>query len=330
MGQFSYFNSDAFWDKLVVEHSNDVPKLDSKDTSLVIVTNRMLDTGKRFCTVQRSGVVRYYFVYSANAQWHLIPCNSLKRAVMLMPNKEKDWVVYTEGMGKFFTTDLDRGMHLAAAYGVNVLMMDYPTLRNDKNRIGNYFFAMKNAKIADRDFAPVFDTVERLRNMGLMGKGSMNLFFHSMGNIVMKNIVKDGFIGGMNDKPWVDNLILNAPCVLQKNHSQWMIQIRCAKHIYVHYNPLDFTLGGAYLMTKRYQLGKQVRKPISKNATYINFSGLVGKEHNYFISLYGRTEVTPQAYTHFNQLFHGKQVNVLDTNLYKPSTHRHIGYDILP
>lgn len=329
-GQADYFNSDAFWDKLVVEPPHKTPKLTEADTSIIIVTNRALDTCKRFCTEQRAGGVRYYFVYSENNKWHLIPFRSLKAALMLIPAKNNDWVVYTEGMGKFFTTDLDRGMQVAAQYGVNVLMMDYPTLRNDKKQIRNYFFAMKNAKVADEDFAPVIDTVAAFRSKGLMGKGHINLFFHSMGNIVLMNIVKDGYLGAFNNKKWVDNLILNAPCVPQRKHKEWLNQIRFAKHIYIHYNPHDFTLGGAYLMTKMNQLGMKVKPPLSKQAIYINFNTIVGKEHSYFVSLYGRDAIKPQAHRHYNTLFHGRQVNVKDTNLYKPSVYKHIGYDILP
>lgn len=328
--QADYFNSDSFWGKLVVEPPNTIPKLRHTDTAIIIATNRKIDTCVHFCTESRAGGVRYYFVYSDASQWHLIPLNSFKKAIALMPNKNDDWVIYTEGMGKFFTTNLDRGMQVAAQYGVNVLMLDYPTLRSDRRQIRNYFFAMKNAKVADEDFAPLLDTIKLLRQKELMGNGQLNLFFHSMGNIVLMNMVNDGWMGKFNNKKWVDNLILNAPCVAQRNHKKWLAEIHFASHIYVHYNPHDFTLGGAYLMTKKNQLGMKVKRPISEQATYINFNTLVDKEHSYFVSLHGRTAIKPQAFRHYNILFHGRHVNVNDTNLYKPSTYKQIGYDILP
>ena len=107
-------------------------------------------------------------------------------------------------------------------------------------------------------------------------------------------------------------------------------QIKFAKNIYINYNPGDYTLGGAYIMSKRYQLGKQVRKPLSKKAVYINFETLVDKGHSNFLNLTGRNEIPEAAFQYYNTILHGDTAAVHDTHHYQPTTYRGIGYDLLP
>src|SRR5690606_7855817 len=122
----------------------------------------------------------------------------------------------------------------------------------------NYFFAKKNAAIAYQDFVPVLDTIQMMHTTGDMGRKTINLFFHSMGNIVLRQIINEGKLAEINETQWVSNLILNAPCIPQHGHKKLLDKIRFAQNIYISYNPADYVLGGAYLVSKRYQLGKQV------------------------------------------------------------------------
>src|SRR5690606_19225388 len=120
---------------------------------LIVVSNRVMDKSNfRYLPEKRDGKqIRYFVVYSRKGNWLVQPVSSLKQAVSLMPDKNKDWLVYTEGMGKFFTSDVDRGMTMAAQYDVNVILLDYPSITAHKKRLGNYFFAKKNAAIAYKD-----------------------------------------------------------------------------------------------------------------------------------------------------------------------------------
>lgn len=330
--QFAYFNSEQFWNKMELHAMDEKVKIHAGDTVIIMASNRVLDHSTfRYLLEKRDGShIQYFVVHSGNGKWNVQPVHSLKEAVALIPDKNKDWVVYTEGMGKFFTSDADRGMNMAAQYNVNVILLDYPSIISTKKRLGNYFFAMKNAKIAYVDFVPVLDTIKMMQKARQLGTSGVNLFFHSMGNTVMRRLIMNGRLDELNDTRWVNNVILNAPCVPQHGHKKWIDKINFAKHIYIHYNPGDYTLGGAYLLSKRYQLGKQVRRPISEKATYINFNTLAGEGHSNFLSLYGRTEIPQAASRHYNVLFHGDTVSVHNSNLYRPSEHRNIGYDILP
>ncbi|MBS1777204.1 MAG: alpha/beta hydrolase [Bacteroidetes bacterium] len=331
-GQFAYFNSDEFWQKTPLLSPNTDVKILPSDTAIIVASNREEDISKiRYLPEMRSGKgIRYFVVFSRNGKWNVLPVSSLQDALHQMPRLDLPWVIYTEGMGKFFTSNLDRGMNLSAQYGVNVLMFDYPSLSSHRKRLGNYFFAKKNATVAYHDFLPVLKEIRLLNSTKQFGQGGINLFFHSMGNIVMQQIVKHHLVNELNGSKWVNNLIFNAPCIPQKGHQKMIDQIHFAKHIYINYNPEDYTLGGAYLVSKRYQLGKQIHRPLAKEAIYVNFNDIAGDGHSNFLNLIGRNEIPPAAENFYYTLFHGDTASVHNTVLFLPSKHRKIGYDLLP
>ncbi|RYE24563.1 MAG: alpha/beta hydrolase [Sphingobacteriales bacterium] len=328
-----YFNSDAFWGKLQLDSKRIETGETKIDTAIVVATNRALQPNDklRFMSEEAdTGIVRYYYVYAYGGKWHVLQAENLQKAIGYLPRPNRDWVIYTEGMGKIFTNDIDRGMRLTAQYNVNVLLMDYPSIRSNTKRIPNYKFAIKHARVAYKDFAPVLDTLQQLRAAHRMGNGKLSLFFHSMGNNVMSKTVTSGKVALLNDKAWVDNIILNAPCVPEKRHRRWVDKLIFAQHVYVHYNPRDHTLQGAHLLSFKKQLGEKVKKPISKQATYINFNSITDRGHSNFIYLPGREPAQPASIKHYNTLFHGNEVDVSDTTRYRPTQYHHIGYDLLP
>ena len=329
--QIHYFNSDACWQHLSLKTTNEPITIHKKDTAVIIATNRVFhDTALRFLPDEHNGGIRYFVVYSSEGKWKVAPMNSLKNAVNALPEKNKDWVVYTEGMGKLFTSAADRAMRMSAEYGVNVIYLDYPSIKAKWRRTRNYYFSKHNASIAYRDFSPVFDSIKILKEQQWLGTKSLNLFFHSMGNIVLQKIVMNGKLRAINTDKWVDNLILNAACVPQRKHASWLGKIKFARRVYVLYNPNDFTLGGAYFMSKKNQLGMKVKKPVQAEAFYINFETLVGKKHSNFLNLYGYPPQPEAAIRFYRRLFHGDAALLKDTTRFRPSVYRHIGWDILP
>ena len=330
-GQGEYFNTPEFWQKLKLEKSSAVPPADP-DTAIIVVSNRATQTDKlRFMSEVRDGMqVRYFYVYAQNEVWHVLPVTNLETAIQYMPNKNRNWVVYTEGMGKIFTTDLYRAMSLAGQYNVNVILMDYPSITTTKSRLGNYYFALENARKAYEDFVPVFAKIKRLRAERKLGTGKLSLFFHSMGNNVVTETVKNGELNKLNDLVWVDNLILNAPCVNQTGHVDLLNKFSFAKQIYIHYNPEDKVLKGAHFLSGHRQLGEKVDIPVVMKAKYINFNILTGEGHSNFLSLIGRDPATQSAIRHYNTLLQGDTVDLNDYNRYKPTAYKSIGWDILP
>jgi hypothetical protein len=328
---YNWMNSDEDWNRLKMEETLSV-SVNEIDTAIIVVSNRVMEKGSmRFMLEkeQRKGP-HYFFVYVKGGIWHILPAPTLHSAMQYLPNKDKDMVVYTEGMGKVFPADLDRGIRLSAFYKVNVILLDYPSINSKKGSLGNYYFAIGNARDAYKSFAPVIDTIKTLRDQKQMGTGSVSLFFHSMGNNVMKGLVTHKKLKNINNEVWVDNLILNAPCVRQRRHRKWIDPINFSKNTYVHYNPEDRTLYWARLVSFSKQLGEQVKQPISGKAIYINFNTVAGENHSNFLPLPGRPANKPEIYKHYDQLFHGKTVTPGDNKGYAPTAYRKIGWDLLP
>jgi len=329
---FAHFNSHEYWDSFPLSSDATPLQFQSSDTVMIVASNRVMDTSTFRYLVDRrdKNSIKYFVVYTRHGKRMVRPVYSLKEAVAMLPDRNRDWVVYTEGMGKFFTSATDRGIKMAAQYGVNVILLDYPSISSKKKRLGNYFFAKRNAAMAHKDFAPVLDSIRLLRTAKLMGNGHLSLFFHSMGNIALRETIRKGKLEKFNQEQWVDNLILNAACIPQRGHKKLLDRINFSENILVHYNPGDFTLGGAYLVSKRYQLGKQVRKPLSAKATYINFNTLVNEGHSYFLNFSNRNPLPEAATQYYSEILHGKKPNLTDSSRFQPTTYRNIGYDILP
>lgn len=329
---YDYFNSDAFWQKMVQDSvQSPIPTFGKGDTIIVAASTRILQAGNsRFIGETRDAqTIRYYFIFARNGKWHIHPFPSLGEAIKHVPDLYKDWVIYTEGMGKIFTSGIDRGMQMAAQYGVHVLYLDYPSIRTTYKPLKNYKFALRNANNAYKDFMPVLDTIKALHESRELGYGHITLFFHSMGNNVMRKIAQnDADLNQYNGSVWADNLVLNSPCVPRKKHNKWVDKIHFTNKIYVHYNPKDGTLKWARLAGFRQIMGEHIKKPLSKQAVYINFNPLCGDGHSNFLNLYGHPPIKPTAFAHYNSLFHGETVNLQDTTLYVPSAYRHIGWTI--
>lgn len=327
-----WFNSPDQWANAPLDSSLTISP-SQVDTCIIVASNRKLDRqDMRYMTeVRDEGKIAYYFVYVSNGLWHVLPVSSLEQAVNYMPNKNRDWTVYTEGMGKTFIGDLDRGIRLAAYYRLNVLLLDYPSISSHKKNLGNYIFAKRNASEAYHEFFPVLDTVKQLKLSGKMGDGCFTLFFHSMGNKVMRQIARhDDKLQSLNDKIWVNNLVLNAPCVPERGHKKWLEKIHFAKSVYVDYNPDDRTLYWAHVVSFKKQLGEKLRKPLTPGAYYINFASVAGQGHSNFLPLPVHAQVADEAISYYRQVLHGNILPLANEARFKPSTYFGMGWDIVP
>lgn len=331
--KYQWFNSPEFWKNTPLDSELTISPAEL-DTCLIVASNRKIERDSmRYMTEQRDeGVIRYFFVYVNNGIWHVLPVHSLEAAIACLPNKTGlDWLVYTEGMGKTFVGDLDRGIRMAAYYKLNVLLLDYPSINTHKKSLGNYFFATRNANRAYHEFTPVLDTMKQLRLNGKLGPGCFTLFFHSMGNKVLMQLAKDDkALQPLNDTTWVNNLVLNSACVPQRHHRKWLDKVDFAKAIYIDYNPNDKTLYLAHLVSFRKQLGEKVKKPLTPKAYYFNFSKVVGDNHSNFLPLPGHTPVVDEAITYYRQVLHGNILMLANQTKYTPSTYDGIGWDIQP
>lgn len=327
----NHFNTPEWWSRLVYETKPSVQHFSATDSSMIVVTNRKL-TGDKLRFVSETtgdGKLLYFFVYTHKGKWHVLQTENLEEAINNTPQKNDDWVVYTEGMGKIFTSELYRGMMMSSQYGVNVIMLDYPSITTTKRMYGNYKFSIHNAKNAYKYHAPVLEKIKEFKLSGELGAGNLSLFFHSMGNYLLREIFVQKKYESLNDARWVDNLVLNAPCITATGHAEWLSKLRFAEHIYVHYNPEDRVLKGASLAAFATQLGNDPGYPIVTNVHYINFNKVVGDGHSYFLTLYGRESIQSEILQHYRIVLHGNAA-ILNSRYYAVSSHKKIGVDILP
>lgn len=334
-GVIDSMNSESFWKTIsfsdAANTSLTTPAIPATDVNIIVASNRVLQPGQvRFMSEERdNGRINYFLAVVRNGRW-TIRHMDLQQAIAAMPYPDRDWVVYTEGFGKLFTNGLQRGFAMAAQHQVNVLYLDYPSYSTTLPVLRNFHFVRENAELAGDDFLPVLNTIKKWRAAGKMGKGHMTLFFHSMGNYALRRMMLRDDLSTINETPWVDNLILNAPCVPEIRHAVWIDRIKFARHIYIHYNPKDFTLAGANLLSMRRQLGQGAIGKTSKQAVYVNFYKICGRGHSNFIDLAAHKPVSPVAMAYYHVLLHGRQVDLANTVSFQPSAYSSGGgYDII-
>jgi hypothetical protein len=321
---YDYFNTEAFWHRLRLEPAGPPRNLSATDTCILVASNRATGPDSlRFMSEDRgNGSLRYFIVHSGNGYWHLQPCPSLREGILaLQKRSSKPWVVYTEGMGKIFTSDVDRGMRLAGQYSVNVVLLDYPSIHSNYGGYKNYRFAWNRSTSIYKDFAPVFDSLHVLHQT-LIRAEPISMFFHSMGNNLIRKLVQKHKLDESVQNPWVANVILNSACVPRRGSKRWTDSLKLATRVIVNYNPEDRTLKLAGLAGFRGILGLGPKKHLSERATYVNFNGVAGNGHSNFMGLHGRPDPPAAAFAHYRLLFKGDALPLNDSSRYLPDDKR--------
>jgi esterase/lipase superfamily enzyme len=114
---------------------------------------------------------------------------------------------------------------------------------------------------------------------------TFNAMFHSMGNYLLKQMLKSSVCEG-NDLTF-DNVVLAAADTNNLDHKDWVDIMRFRKRLYITINEDDIALKASrakFGSNQLARLGHFVRALDSKNAHYINFSSSpwVKNSHAYF------------------------------------------------
>jgi hypothetical protein len=214
---------------------------------------------------------------------------------------------YIDGYGKNFPLSMFRSAGLANTYQTNVVVFDYPSYHSDYGVFKNYRWIKKTAKKSALPlsvFLKKVETSEFVKIDWLFNSYNV-LFFHSMGNIILKEMVQKNFYEN-SKSGFFNRLVLNNPCVASYEHEKWIDKISFANEIFIHHNPLDKTLKGAVLMEVKPILGRYRDKAKGNKAFYINFEQLVGKEHNAFYNKTNLPKILNQSFDYYTPLFQGK------------------------
>jgi hypothetical protein len=311
--QSAAYNSNEHWEEFLLQPSTLLPPVKS-DTCLVFVSNRYIhpDSLRFVDEFLDTTSLKYFFLAKAAGKWNVYQAASLADAMEHMP-RGKDIVVYAEGMGKIFTANVARAKLMASQYNVNVVMFDYASINNAYKPSKNFRFARQNARLSAAQYLGLLKELQQAKAAAAPWIDGVKLttFYHSMGNIILKQMVEQHDISGLNSTPFIDNLVINAACVPQKHHAEWVEKISFAKQVYVHYNRADLQLKGAHLLMMKKQLGEKVKKKAqADNAVYVNFHNMVGWQHSYFMN-FPRNEfkLSPAMVAYFKRIFNGQGVS---------------------
>ena len=288
-------------------------KLDAKyvpaetDTAIVFASVRNYYSAKTEFfdyDLDTSHTLHYFTIYFNHNNWICVPKKDLNEA-LYSAAKNKDIVIYSEGMGKDFTANLDRATRFTRLYNVVTVMFDWPTYRPYLSGGKNYKLARRQSKEAARSLAKLFNEMDKYKSVNNLENVKMSLLFHSLGNRLIKDAVKNNYIE-VKTKLF-DNVILNAACVKTLLHKKWVQKLNIQKGIYITKNNHDRTLLLAGIAGLRKQLGRHSGWFRAKNAVYLNFSKVLVHDHNYFL-MNNVFRSHPNIKTLYNDMFHGKPI----------------------
>lgn len=301
------------WDKIKLDQAF-VPT--EADTAIIFVSTRNFSPDKSEFfdyDLDTTHTLHYFNIYFNHNRWTCVKRESLEEAYK-SAIKSNDIVVYGEGMGKTFPSNIDRATRFTRLYNVTTIMFDWPTFRPYLNGGKNYKTARHESVEVSKCLANVFVDLDRLRSSGATGYVKMSLVLHSLGNRLLKDVVQHHFIN-VNGKLF-DNIILNAACVKTFLHRNWVQKLNIQREIYITKNNHDRTLLLAGIADLRKQLGRHSGWLKANNAVYLNFSQVLVHDHNYFLMHYVFKE-NPQLKTVYDDIFHGRNPSFDDHKTFK-------------
>lgn len=249
--------------------------------------------------------LHYFSIYFNRNKWVCVTRISLEEAFTGAP-KNKDLVVYGEGLGREFIGNIDRATRLTRGYDVLTVMFDWPTFRSYLGRGKNYRKAKMQSTNVSKMMCDFFVELEKIKPIVKSDSSNLTLFLHSLGNRLLKEAVTNSFIN-VKTKLF-HHVVLNAPCVKKNGHKKWLEKLNIQDEIYLTRNNKDRTLNLARWADFSERLGRHWGAAKAKNAVYLNFSPVLEKEHNYFLM----TNVMvkhPDIKAIYSDIFHNKAIN---------------------
>lgn len=214
-----------------------------------------------------------------------------------------DFLFYIHGHGKDFNQSLEVAKRLSERYDINIIVFDWPS------RNGNLSRSMKLIRHSAKDLYKVLTDLTGFKKSYLSPEVKITSMMHSLGNYYLIRLIKDKhaeILGG--EDPVFDRIILNSAAIKSKNHAQCLEKIGNPAEVIITQNENDFVLQGAQLLTWSKQLGNTNNDEYFPNATYLNFSKVAEKQHNYFLGIYPFENRNPRYREIFYWLFHGEKI----------------------
>ncbi len=291
------------WSKMTLNKNY---RANKEDTCVFVVSTRHYnDTLKEFVDYDydTTGTLKYFAVYFRGSQWTAVPYSDLE-ALLDLKTGFKHFVIFTEGLGKTFTSGIDRATRLERIYDIDELFFDWPTQRPYMTSGKNFRTTYRVSREVAKPYARFLEEFQSYKEAHRSKFKITTLMFHSMGNLVLMYDLKNDLF--KNIKPGlVDNVILNAACVPQRKHASWLSKLSFSKQIFVTINKRDRNLNGARLALFRHILGEKVKKPLVPGVHYVSFSKVLEREHNYYL-IRPLLQQKPYLKTFYADIFAGK------------------------
>ena len=307
---------EKYWDKIFL--SNEKPVV--SDTMYVMVTTRCFFPNSKIVfndKVDIENKPKVVLVVCNKLKWNLHIMKDLDEAMSFLPQK-KDLVTYVEGVGKTFPLALFRSAGLTTQYNINVIMFDYPSLKESFSLAKGYYYSIKNIQKANKYFFDFLSKMQSYKQSSAKWIANKNniLFVHSMGNRLLKETIINNTISNL-DTNLFNHLVINAPCVKQKEHSKWVNSIQFARNIFIIYNKRDKRLKSALLLSPKMLLGLKVHKPFASKAIYIDMKNVLNGMHNGFIYNPYMGTIPSKSKEFYTWIFNGNLAEKLESTAFE-------------
>ncbi len=232
--------------------------------------------------------------------------------------KGGNWLLFVHGDFKTLELAVLRAMDIGNTYNINVMVFCWPSKDPQLNGTRNFKNSKSNVFKSESDFMELLCLLNTFDKEGILSNDSISAFFHSLGNLYLKNYTECIH----PDQRIFNNLIMNSAAVEQEDHNHWVENIDLQKRVYILFNKHDFTLNGLRIFTPAgKQLGERISDTLANNAIYLDFSKTIGHEfptwnsHSFYI---GDMPVEyPKVGGIYRNLFHGHKLNLKDSTIFR-------------
>jgi hypothetical protein len=315
-----YCEEPSTWDKIQISDR----KIPEGAAKLLIVTNRPYIPEAVNLEYFPNDIASYrkvsYLIATCNGQrWQLSFVSCFTEGMQVI-NDGRDILLFVEGHGKTLPMVLSRAHQVQTRYNVALVVFDWPS----KNR--NFNNSLARVRRCGDNFYNLLLQIKDYRRDAMHENQHFSILAHSLGNYFLSNLIVCGD-GQYLKEQFIDNIVMNAAAIRSKEHGEVLSQLGFHKRLYITSNKNDWVLRGAHLLTSGKMLGNFAIPPLATKAHYLNFTGIVGKEHSYYYGHHPFECTNPAFFYFYNTAIHGNEVNLQDTVLFLPRDSGD-GYDI--
>jgi len=172
------------------------------DTAFLMVSNRHFMTEQVQFADEQTDTTQQHILYIGrkNNFIYVYELNSLQEGIALFP--KKNWVLYTEGMGKTFTGNIERATLMTKTYDVQVILFDYASINSTLGGKKNFDFSMQNALASSHQYTQFLKEISTIHQQTTLFEGvHISLFLHSMGNLMFRKMMLDNEYKVLGETP---------------------------------------------------------------------------------------------------------------------------------